>query len=316
MIATEIIRRRNELTAFLRRFFSDRGFLEIETPLLVEKTVPEGSIRLFRTESDDGFGGRQPLFLIPSPEVTMKKVLAAKPGLSIFQIGKSFRNGEVKTGIHSREFTMLEYYLRNADCFQTLDLTETLFAELPFGPQPVRRPFLKLTVDELFGTFLGTPLSILAVGNEDEMRRRLAEFCRKLGLKADERKDNAADLFHLLFVDRIEPQLPKDRPVAVIGYPSFVPTTAALQSDRRFSQRWELYFNGCELCNCYTEETDVSRLRSVLKNEAAVQGAPADEEFIEACGRLGLCSGNALGVDRLLMILLEKNNIEEILIPC
>ena len=315
MIDIETVRRRNELYAFLRRFFNDRGYIETETPLLTDRVVPESSISLFRTESDNGFGRRQPLYLIPSPEVTMKKILAEWPGQSIFQIGKSFRNGEVKTGIHNREFTMLEYYTRNADMYDSLRLTETLFSELPFGSRTLRRPFRQLPMAELFTAAFREPLdAILGEGGEGT-HRRLGEICRRHGLRTAE-TDTAADLFNLLFVSHIEPNLPKGEPVAILEYPSVIATTAALCPDGLYSQRWELYVNGCELCICYTEGTDLERLRPLLAEEAALQGAPADETFIDACGSLGHCSGNALGVDRLLMLLLEKKDIEEILIPC
>lgn len=315
MIDLNAVRRRNELYAFLRRFFTERGYLETETPLLIDRVVPESSIALFCTESNDGFGCRQPLYLIPSPEVTMKKILAENPNLSIFQIAKSFRNREVKTGIHNREFTMLEYYTRNADMYDSLQLTETLFGALPFGNPALRKPFLKLTMEQLFLQAFNEPLTpILAEGGE-ETYRRLAAVCNRCGLRKAE-NDTAADLFNLLFVSYIEPNLPKNVPVAVLEYPAIIATTAALRNDGLYACRWELYFNSCELCNCYTEGTDLRRLRPLLHEEAAVQGAPADEQFIEACGRLGLCSGNALGVDRLLMLLLEKKDIEEILIPC
>lgn len=313
MISLEIIQRRNELYAFLRHFFQSRGYLEVQTPLLVEKVVPESSISLFTTLEDNGFGETKRLYLIPSPEITMKKILAAYPQTSLFQIGKSFRNGEVKSGIHSREFTMLEYYTRNADWLDSLTLTENLFQELPFGNKALRQNFLKLTMEEIFAQRLGESLTRCL--QSPSPRQRLAEICHRHGLRVTD-QDSDADLFNLIFVSQIEPFLPTGVPVALLGYPSLIATTAATQLGGHYSQRWELYFNGVELCNCYTEQTEAAQLKSLFLEEEKIQGAPMDEDFITACSRLGRCSGNALGVDRLLMLLLNKNDIEEILIPC
>ena len=199
--------------------------------------------------------------------------------------------------------------------YDSLRLTETLFSELPFGPRALRRSFRQLPMAELFTAAFREPLDAILGEGDEGTHRRLGEICRRHGPRTAE-TDTAADLFNLLFVSHIEPNLPKDEPVAILEYPAVIATTAALRCDGLYSQRWELYFNGCELCNCYTEGTDLERLRPLLTEEAVLQGAPADEAFIDACGRLGLCSGNALGVARLLMLLLEKKDIEEILIPC
>ena len=98
----------------IRKYFIDKDYLEVSTPTLSPYLIPEPTIKTFRTEFINPFMERTSLFMIPSPEIFMKKLLAAGSG-SIFQISQCFRNAEQLGDVHNPEFTMLEYYTVNAD---------------------------------------------------------------------------------------------------------------------------------------------------------------------------------------------------------
>ena len=115
-------RKRSELLMSIRQFFTDKDFLEVSTPTLSPYLIPELTIKVFSTEFRNEFAGNLPLFMIPSPEIFMKKLLAAGSG-SIFQISQCFRNAEQLGNIHNPEFTMLEYYAVGADESDSIDLT-------------------------------------------------------------------------------------------------------------------------------------------------------------------------------------------------
>lgn len=106
----------------IRRFFTEKDFLEVSTPTLSPYLIPEPSIKVFRTDFMNEFKGHLPLYLIPSPEIFMKKLLAAGSG-SIFQISQCFRNAEQLGDVHNPEFTMLEYYAVDADEKDSIELT-------------------------------------------------------------------------------------------------------------------------------------------------------------------------------------------------
>ena len=126
----ELLRQRARFTQHVRRFFIDRGYLEVETPLLAPALIPEPALEVFRTEWIDPRSlSARDLFLIPSPELWMKRLLARGSG-SLFQICKSFRNCEALGRYHNPEFTMLEWYTVDADYRDSADLTDELLGFL------------------------------------------------------------------------------------------------------------------------------------------------------------------------------------------
>ncbi len=126
----ELLRSRARFTRRSRRFFLERGYLEVETPLLAPALIPEPALEVFRTEwIDPRCLAARELFLVPSPELWMKRLLARGSG-SLFQICKSFRNFEALGRYHNPEFTMLEWYTVDADYMDSADLTDELLAYL------------------------------------------------------------------------------------------------------------------------------------------------------------------------------------------
>lgn len=335
----------------IRDFFIRRGYLELDTPALSAHLIPESCLEVFRTEYvHPGTGVTTPLYLVPSPEVHIKPLIA-RHQVSVFQISKCYRNCESIGRIHSPEFTMLEYYTMNASYLDTAAITEDLFNELlpplPEAASPdsdtvahdpfahLRPPFLRLTVDEAFARHAGFRLSSCPEASQ------LAEQARRLEIYEPE--DNPFgrwawdDLYELILVQCVEPRLPADRPVLLMDYPAQVPCLAqdvpsqdvtsqdvpnsdgSPQGTPLWKQRWELYVAGVELSNCYSEETDPERVRSYFQREGRIKASTAriphsvDEDYWKHFRHFPPCSGNALGVDRLIALLSGRTTIQGVL---
>jgi lysyl-tRNA synthetase class 2 len=246
----------------------------------------------------------------------------------IYQICHCFRNGESSGRHHSPEFTMLEYYSLGGDYRDSAGLTEELFTRLlPLaeqgGPDSLRPPFTRISVADAFARWAGFDLYQAAArpgGLEAEARR--------LGMDPAPGLDRGT-LYDLIFVDRIEPALPRDRPILLTDYPAFVPCLAKRAGVT--VERWELYARGIELANCYTEETGPHAVREFFAGEAAAKERSAlvkhrvDHDYWKMFLPSGAggnepespgfppCSGTALGLDRLLMTLTGAPSIDHVL---
>lgn len=225
-------------------------------------------------------------FLRASPELQMKKLLAA--GMErIYQIGPCFRAGE-KGRRHNPEFTMLEWYRANADYSDIARDAEELVGEVlrPCG----RAALPHTTVREAY--------------------RRWA------GWDPVEAWDQ--DRFDFDMATKIEPNLPKG-PLFLMDYPAPAASLARLKADDpRVAERWELYVDGLELANAFTELTDPVEQRRRFENARAERRAlgeadyPLDEEFLDALARMPPSGGVALGVDRLVMLACGVNDIADV----
>jgi lysyl-tRNA synthetase class 2 len=336
----ELLKSRARIFREIRAFFDRRGYLEVDTPLLAPDLIPETCLEVFETAYRAPEGSRlrqtQPYWLIPSPELWMKKLLA-RHRISMYQICRCFRNGESTGRLHSPEFTMLEYYTVDADYEDSLGISEALFEALldrcfpvpAAGADPaaeplaaLRPPFLRITVEEAFARWAGFDLyeAVRGGGLEEEARRLGLDPLPGLGTDA---------LYHLIFVHAVEPALPRDRPVALLDYPAFVPCLAKGKAGGNAVERWELYVRGIELANCYSEETRAEAVRRYFEQEGAAKSRQAlvphridgdywrtflpgrDEEGEEA--PFPRCSGVAMGLDRLVMALMGTSTIDGVL---
>lgn len=316
----ELLRQRARLFKGVRAFFDRRDYLEVDTPSLSPDLIPESCLEVFATEYRAPLGSRRPvreLYLIPSPEVWMKKLLA-RHRQSIYQICHAFRNGESTGRRHSPEFTMLEYYSIDADWMDSLEITQELFYELrgPHAPANTRPPFRRMSVEEAFEEFAGFPLYKTA----QEGPEAFAARARERGIETASPRMSLADLYNLVFVDRVEPALPQDRPLALCSYPAFVPCLARRSPGEGESfERWELYVQGIEIANCYSEETDPAVVAAFFAEESAAKEASAlvphcvDPSWPSIFKDFPPCSGVALGLDRLFMTLEGRLSIDSVL---
>jgi len=276
----------------VRDFFIGKDYLEIETPCRIPAPAPEEHI-------DAEISGEW--FLQASPELCMKRLLAAGYP-RIFQICKCFRQNE-RGSKHLPELTMLEWYTSEADYFdimaQTEDLVRFVAENINSGNHLVyqgnkidlKKPWPKLSVAKAFKKFTSTTLE-----------KALSE-----------------DLFDELMTSEIEPKLGRKKPVFLYDYPASLASLSMIKSDNpSIAQRFELYIAGLELCNAYTELTDPEEQKKrfeIEQNKRHGLGKrvyPMPEKFLEALEFMPGASGNALGIDRLVMLFADTKKIDDI----
>jgi lysyl-tRNA synthetase class 2 len=313
----ELLRERARIFREIRAFFDTRNYLEVDTPLLAPDLIPETCLEVFESAyiapPNSKTRKTKPYWLIPSPEIWMKKLIA-RHRVSLYQLCKCFRNGESTGHLHSPEFTMLEYYTMDAQYLDSLALTEALVAGLvgDSGQSSLHPPFLRITMEEAFSQWAGFSLF------EAAEKGTLEDEARKLGLNPPPGLNTAA-LYDLIFIHAVEPALPKDRAVAILDYPAFVPCLAKKSPDGKTVERWELYARGIELANCYSEETDPDEVRRYFEREGALKNRTAlvphriDGDYWRNFPGFPQCSGVALGLDRLVMALAGRSSIDPVL---
>jgi len=312
-----MLQERARIIRQVRSFFDDKNYLELDTPLLSPDLIPESCLEVFETRRILPSGSGEPLWLIPSPEIWMKKIIA-RHRVNVYQICKCFRNGESSGFLHSPEFTMLEYYTMNVNYLDSLKLTEELFQFL--SPARFDSPFERVSVAEAFARYADFDLFAAAATSGG-----LEAAAYRLGLNPPEGM-GTAELYDLIFIHSVEPHLKHDRPIALLDYPAFVPCLARCCADGKTVERWELYYNGIELANCYTEETNAQRVREFFAGETAAKERQAlvkhrvDQDYWKLFdmaafpqGAFPHCSGVALGLDRLIMALCGRSTIDGVL---
>ena len=316
----ELLRERADIIRKVRSFFDRRNYLETDTPLLSRDLIPESCLEVFETfhlPPEGSKDKKKPLWLIPSPEIWMKRLIA-QHRTNLYQICKCFRNGESSGRQHSPEFTMLEYYTMEADYLDSLKLTEELFTETG-AMGDLSPPFIIITVEEAFKRWAGFDLykTASSPGAMEEESRRLG-LNPPAGLPVQE-------LYDLIFIHTVEPRLKLEKPVVLMDYPAFVPCLA--KKNGNTVERWELYARGIELANCFSEETNPLEVRMFFESEKARKEKSAivrhrvDDSYWEIFSGKGpeagqkfpACSGVAMGLDRLIMVLCGKSSIDGIL---
>ena len=302
----------------VRSFFRDADFLAVETPTLVRASAQEESIQLFATEYQ-GDKEREPLYLAPSPELYMKRLLGV--GFErIYQISRSYRNGEIGPQ-HNPEFTLIEWYRAYASYEEIMADVENLVAyvaESVLGrPSVVRQgrlidvqpPWQRLSVHAAFARWAAVDLDSCA--SAETLFRRT----RALGYGSARRGDRWEDLFHKILLEKVEPELAKLGAVHLFDYPRPLAALAKLkEGDPAVAERTEAYLGGVELSNGYTELNDPVEQRARFAQGAQPGGAPADESFLAAMERgIPPAGGVALGLDRLVMIVAGAACLDEVI---
>lgn len=322
---------RAEITSATRAFFSQQGFIEVETPALQRSPGLEPHLKAFSTElvgasPDD----RGKAYLHTSPEYTMKKLLVAGLPRS-FQLARVFRNGE-RSSTHHPEFTMLEWYRAHAGYRDLIADVEGLFGAVAgvMGSERMmtyrgkhcdpRAKIDVVTVAEAFGTYIQIDLLGTIDDPAEPDPRPLIELAEGLGYRCapDDRWD---DVFFRLFLDRIEPNLGNGRPTVLIDYPACMAALARIKpDDPRLCERFEVYSCGLELANAFGELTDADEQRRRFEADLEFRQSrygdalPIDEDFLSAL-EFGMppSAGIALGFDRLVMLATAATSVEDVL---
>lgn len=287
----ERLHRRDILIRSLRHFFQRRDYTEVETPIRVLSPGIDPYV--------DALPAGEKFFLATSPELEMKKLLAA--GMDrIFQITRAFRADE-KGDLHAPEFSLLEWYSVGEDYGDLMKMTEEIVREagaaleeagIATAADSWPSPFPRITVDEAFRRHAGWEPS-----------------------RAFE-----ADRFFRDLVEKIEPGLAGQGALCLTDYPAPAGALARKKpEDPKVCERFELYLEGIEICNGFTELTDpveqVERFErdNEERRRLGKCAYPIDGEFISALeSGLPPCAGNALGIDRLLLALTGSRRLAEV----
>jgi lysyl-tRNA synthetase class 2 len=273
------IERRDLLMRRIRAFFHERNFTEVETPIRLETPCMELHI-------DAEPSGE--CFLRTSPEMFHKRLLA-QGYERIFEVGKCFRSGE-RGALHHPEYTMLEWYRAESDYLGILDDTKSLIASVWPECSP---EWVMLNVSDAFVKYAGWD----PAGAYDE------------------------DRFDIDLVEKVEPAIKEiGGPVVLIDYPVEAAALSRRKADNPLvAERWELYIDGIELANAYSELTDAIEQRRRFEECARQRAAlgkeiyPIDEEFLRALEAMPPSGGVALGVDRLLMLIVGGDSLDAVL---
>ena len=295
----------------IRRFFADRNVLEVETPILGNAIGTDPQLAFFETEYAQS-PLRRTLFLQTSPEFAMKRLLAAGSG-SIYQICKAFRQGE-SGRFHNPEFTMLEWYRVGFDLAQLMDEVDELISLLfkKHGLIATQR----VSYQTIFQKHTG--LNPLQFCHQDYSRFAVdggwPEAINICG-------QDPVLWLDFLFSHAVQPRLGEQGLVMVYGYPACQSSLARInEQNPAITDRVELFLNGVELGNGYYELTDAREQNARFDREISfrlTRGLPAptkDEHLIAALSSgLPPCSGIAIGLDRLLMLLSDGKTIADVL---
>jgi lysyl-tRNA synthetase class 2 len=287
------LQRRALIYEYIRTFFREQDFLEVETPIRAPAIIPEEFIVPFQSED---------WFLSASPELHMKRLLAAGYE-KLFQFSHCFRKGE-RGRWHNPEFIMLEWYRTGADYNQIIldieQLVTILAGKLGFKNKieyqgqviDIRRPWPRVAVKDAFLSAAGwDPVAL-----PDSLR------------------------FDTEFVTKVLPAFSPTRPTVLVDYPASMASLARLQpDDSGVAERAEVFIGGLELANAYSELTDVKeqekRFREAIEQiqRERRQPMPMPQKFLEAVSQLPECGGVALGIDRLVMLLCNAESIDDVM---
>ncbi|MBX3355554.1 MAG: lysine--tRNA ligase [Phycisphaeraceae bacterium] len=325
---------RSRLVTSVRRFMSERGYLEVETPMM-QPIAGGAAARPFVTHHN-ALG--IPLFLRVAPELYLKRLLVG--GMpKVFEINRNFRNEGVDRS-HNPEFTMMEAYQAFGDCWTMLELTESLIHELavevaslgreapdgakavaegdgpvlPFGDLQINyaRPFTRVKYGELFERQFGFPMEDERAVRAEAQRRHVSDAARK----------DHWFLVDQLFEDHAEHLVDRARPTFITDYPSAIsPLTRPNRAVPHLAERWDLFIAGMEIGPAYTELNDpdiqLAKFTEQLAgiDEEAQTFRSLDEDFLEAL-RVGMppAGGLGLGIDRVVMLLANQPSIRDVIL--
>lgn len=303
--------KRARLLQDIRQFFAERQVLEVQTPLLSQAGNTDTflqSVSANVTYQDQN----STYYLHTSPEFAMKRILASWQ-VAIYQICPVFRDNEIGTR-HNIEFTMLEWYQPH---YSLAELANELGAllEVLYGYPVILNHYRYV---DAFMDFVGIHPLTASI----DALQAVAEDKGLMGFDFTLAEDSRQSWLDLLFSHAVEPNLGHDLPTLITDYP---PATAALaktaldKDGNLVAKRFELYINGIEIANAYDELADGQALKQRFEQDNALRRQhhlpvmPIDAYLLTACDDLPPCSGIAVGIDRLLMVLTGAKNLQEVI---
>jgi len=284
----QMLTERARIIQNIRSFFIDRGYLEVETPHRIPANAPEPHIDAVASGA---------CALHTSPELAMKRMLAAGYE-QLFQVCRVWREGE-RGQFHLPEFTLLEWYRTGIDYHALMnECMELLFVLVPEGKLyragrtiDLTMPWQKLTVTEAFTQYASINLN----------------------------QALASDCFEEILTSEVEPHLGKEKPTFLTEYPSSLAALARTKyGESQVAERFELYIDGLELANAFSELTDPEEQRcrfekdEELRRTAGKTPYPLPEKFLAELENMPEAAGIALGLDRLIMLITGAKKIDDV----
>ncbi len=305
----------------VNEFLKQKGYLKIDLPVLSPALIPESYLEVFETEFKY-FQRESRLYLTPSPELFLKRLLVYGTG-SNYYLGKSFRNSEPNSSLHSPEFTMLEMYRLGVDY---LRLSDDVLAMLQFiatrinGKPEIRYQDRKINFSQWEKISIVQAFEKYAGISQDELFDKKKFEIKAKAKKYETNNFSYEDLFSQIYSQEIEPNLGRRGFATLIyDYPKEFAALAKLNKDGKTAQRFEFYIEGVEIGDCYTELTDWAEQEKRFieedkkRKEMAKIEHPIDKGFIEAL-KYGLpdAAGIAIGFERLAMIFADATSINQL----
>lgn len=311
---------RSKTVAYIRRFFNDHGFLEVETPML--QAIPGGaSARPFETHHN---ALDMQMFLRIAPELYLKRLVVG--GFEkVFELNRNFRNEGVSTR-HNPEFTMLEFYWAYADYNDLMDLTEKLFrglaldvlgsTEVPYQGEvfDFGKPFARMSVTDSILHYNPT-----VTKEQLETREAVAELAKSLGITVKANFGHGRILMEV-FDELVETKL--RHPTFITEYPAEVsPLARRNDHNPEITDRFEFFIGGRELGNGFSELNDAEDQAERFREQVAQKDAGDDEamfydeDFVTALEHgLPPTAGQGIGIDRLVMLLADAASIRDVIL--
>jgi len=314
---SKVFVQRSRIIAAVREFLNARGFLEVETPMM--QPIPGGAAARPFVTHHNALG--IDLYLRIAPELYLKRLIVG--GLErVYEINRNFRNEGIST-VHNPEFTMLEFYQAYADYQDLMALTEELFGSvakrvlgsLAFDYQGLR---IDLSPPWKRIPFLDATRAAVPDGTVVDDRTRLSALLdeKKIPIKGTE---PLGKLQQALFEAVVEPAL--IQPTFITDYPTEIsPLAKRKESDPSLTDRFELFINGLELANAFSELNDPldqrSRFEDQVKSRAAgdLEAHLMDEDYLRALEHgMPPTAGEGIGIDRLVMLLTNRTSIRDVI---
>lgn len=305
----------------VNEFLTKKGYLEIDLPVLSPALIPESYLEVFETKFNY-FNTQEKLYLTPSPELFLKRLLAYQVG-DCYYLGKAFRNHEKSSDLHEFEFTMLEFYKTKTDY---MGISGEVLKMLQYVAKGITGKNFIYFQGKKINLSRWEKISIVQAFEKYAQINKIELFNHQQFLERAKKKGyntkgfSYEDLWSQIYTAEIEPHLGTNGyPTLIYDYPKEFAALAKLNKDRQTAQRFEFYIAGIELGDCYTELTDWQEQdkrfleEQKLRQKAGKINHPIDKGFVEAL-KYGLtdCAGIAIGFERLAMIFADVLSINKL----
>ena len=311
---------RSNIISFIRQFLTERGFLEVETPIL-HPIIGGANARPFKTHHNTL---DMPFYLRIAPELYLKRLLVG--GFEgVYEIGRNFRNEGMSTR-HNPEFTMLELYEAYGDLATMMELTESMFAEtamhvlgtteIKYGEKTIdmKKGWPRIHMADAVKDAIGIDFK-----DPDMTYEKARAFAEGKGLEVPAHFTGTGHILNLLFETYVEDSI--IQPTFVYGHPIEISPLAKKSEDERFTERFEVFIDTREYANAFSELNNPidqkERFLAQLKEKdlGNVEATEMDEDYVEAL-EYGMppAGGLGVGIDRLVMLLTNSPSIRDVIL--